>query len=244
MTDGVDRCANCSTPLERPGDYCLTCRSANADAVVVAVDGERARVSVLREETVLGETVVTTTAEPDAELAGTARRNYAGRLVDEVRRRRPEAVYLAGDRDPIREVRAHLHVPCYRVDADDPVAAALGARGERDLEVVEAAPAEKVSGRHTTLIGGRAGRRAILTVAGHPHVKKVVPGPIESGGTSGQTGVRAKVTRADENGNLRLLVRDGSSVQEDRVVTTAMDRALGERIAEDLNDRLAAADLD
>lgn len=244
MTVGADRCANCGTGLERPGDYCLTCRSANADAVVVSVDGERAVVTVLRDDSAIGETTVTTTAEPDPERAGTARRNYAGRLVDEVRRKRPEAVYLAGDRELAREVRARLHFPCYRVDGADPVAAALAARGERDLEVVEAPAAEKVGGRHTTLIGSRAGRRAVLTVAGHPHVKKVIPGPIESGGSSGQTGVRAKVTRADTNGNLRLLVRDGSSVQENRVVTTAMNRDLGERIAEDLNDRLAESALD
>ena len=244
MTPGVDRCAACGADLERPGDYCLTCRSANADAVVVAVAGERATVTVLDGERVLGEAVVTTTAESDPERERTVSRNYAGRLVDEVRRRRPEAVYLAGDRTLVREVRAHLHVPCYRVDGDDPVAAALGAREEPDLEVVDVPPAEKVSGRHTTLVGGRAGRAVVLTVAGHPHVKKVVPGPIESGGTSSPTGVRAKVTRADASGNLRLLVRSGSSVQEDRVVTTARDRDVGERIADDLNERLAAADLD
>ena len=102
MTAGVDRCAHCGTTLERPGDYCLTCRSANADAVVVAVEGERATVTVLLDGAVLGETAVTTTAEADEELAVTARRNFAGRLVDEVRRRRPEAVYLAGDREPVR----------------------------------------------------------------------------------------------------------------------------------------------
>jgi hypothetical protein len=244
MTAGADRCAHCSTDLERPGDFCLTCRSANADAVVVVVDGERATVTVLRDGSVLGETVVATTAEPDPVRAGTARRNYAGRLVDEVRRKRPEAVYLAGDRELAQAIRARLHFPCYRVDEADPIAAALAARGERDLEVVETPPAEKVGGRHTTLIGGRAGRRAVLTVAGHPHVKKVVPGPIESGGASGQSGVRAKVTRADDTGNLRLLIRDGSSVQENRVVTTARDRDLGERIAEDVNDRLVEAELD
>jgi hypothetical protein len=51
------------------------------------------------------------------------------------------------------------------------------------------------------------------------------------------------VTRADANGNVRLLVRDGSSVQENRIVTTASDRDTGERVREDLNDALVEADL-
>jgi hypothetical protein len=80
-------------------------------------------------------------------------------------------------------------------------------------------------------------------VAEHPHVKKIVPGPIDAGGKGSQSGLRAKVTRADGNGNVRLLLRDGSSVQENRIVTTAMDRETGERVRDDLNDALAAAEL-
>lgn len=244
MTAAADRCGHCGIPLERPGDFCLTCRSANADAVVVAVAAERATVTALLGDAVAGEIAVTTTAEPDPERAGTARRNFAGRIVDEIRRKRPEAVYFAGERPVVREVRTRLRFPCYRVDEANPVAAAVAARGERDLEVVDAQPIEKFGGRHSTLIGGRTGRQAVLTVAGHPHVKSIVPGPIESGGASPSTGVRAKVTRADENGNLRLLVRDGSSVQTVRVVTTAMNRSLGERVGVDLDERLDGAGFD
>jgi hypothetical protein len=40
-----------------------------------------------------------------------------------------------------------------------------------------------------------------------------------------------------------LLIRDGSSVQENRVVTTAGDRELGERVRADLNDALTEAGL-
>jgi hypothetical protein len=94
-----------------------------------------------------------------------------------------------------------------------------------------------IGGSHSTLVGGRSGKRVIRTVADHPHVKKVIPGPIDAGG-SAAGGVRAKVTRADENGNLRLLIRDGSSVQTNRVVTTAMDRNRGERVGDDLTDAL------
>ena len=51
------------------------------------------------------------------------------------------------------------------------------------------------------------------------------------------------MTRADEHGNVRLLVRDGSSVQENRIVTTAGDRDTGERVRDDLNAALDDEDL-
>ena len=76
-----------------------------------------------------------------------------------------------------------------------------------------------------------------------PHVKKIVPGPIDAGGTGSRTGLRAKATRAGTNGNVRLLLRDGSSVQENRIVTTAMDRETGERVRADLNEALREAEL-
>jgi len=238
-------CRHCASPLERPGDYCLVCRTANADAVVLELDRDRATLTMLDDEEVVGETHVTTTPEDGGEAGVVELRNFAGRVADEVRRKRPEEVYAAGERDVLRAARDQLRHSFYRVgdDGDDPVEAVLARRGDRALEVVEASPAEKLGGSHSTLIGNRAGRKAIKTVAGHPHVKKIIPGPIDAGGSGSRTGVRAKATRADENGNIRMLLRDGSSVQENRVVTTAMDRELGERVRADLNDALAEADL-
>lgn len=236
---GTAACRDCGTPLDRPGDFCLTCRTANADAVVVEVGTDRATVTVLRDGEVLGETAITTVLEPDPERRTTERRNYAGRIGDEIRRKRPEEVYAAGDREVIRELRADLHYPVYRVDAAAPIEAALGRRGEQPLAVDERPAAAKLGGSHTTVIGGRRGRRALETVAGHPHVKKVIPGAIDAGGTGSQRGLRAKATRADGNGNLRVLLRDGSSVQETHVVTTAPNRTLGEQIRTDLAEVLA-----
>ncbi|MFC7044868.1 DUF2103 domain-containing protein [Halobacteriaceae archaeon GCM10025711] len=237
-------CRRCGTPLDRPGDYCLVCRTANADAVVVDVGPERAELTVLDEETVLGRTTITTTPESgDDERRTVQRRNFAGRIADEVRRKRPEEVFVTGDHDLIRAVRADLHFDVYRVPEENPVESVVSRRGDRPLEVVEKPVSEKLGGAHSTLIGGREGERTIRTVAGHPHVKKIVPGPINAGGSGARGGVRAKVTRADDNGNVRLLLRDGSSVQENRVVTTAWDRETGERVREDLNRVLADEDL-
>jgi hypothetical protein len=251
-------CRQCASPLERPGDYCLVCRTPNADAVVLELDRDRATLTMLDDESVVGETHVTTTPEDGDETGVVELRNFAGRIADEVRRKRPEEVYATGDRDVLRATRNQLHHEFYRIkdssgggdsggdssgSDDDPVESVLARRGDRALEVVEATAAEKLGGSHSTLIGDRAGRTAIQTVAGHPHVKKIIPGPIDAGGSGSRSGVRAKATRADENGNVRMLLRDGSSVQENRVVTTAMDRETGERVREDLNDALSEAGL-
>jgi hypothetical protein len=247
-------CRRCGTPLRKPGDYCLTCNTANADAIVVEFAADRARLAMLDEDEVVGETTITTRPEQDEQLTAIQLRNFAGRVADEIRRKRPETVYAAGDRDPLRETRAQIHHEFYRVpDADEtdrndvdhsPVVAwVLDRRGDRALEVVETPPREKIGGSHSTIIGDRKGRKAISTVAQHPHVKKIVPGPIDAGGTGSRTGLRAKATRAGTNGNVRLLLRDGSSVQENRIVTTAMDRETGERVREDLNEALRDAEL-
>ncbi|ELZ91898.1 hypothetical protein C440_16339 [Haloferax mucosum ATCC BAA-1512] len=236
-------CGRCGNPLEKPGDYCLTCNTANCDAVVAVFDTDRATLTFLDEDDVVGETTVTTIPESDGETKVVQLRNFAGLVADEIRRKRPETVYAAGERAPLRETRAQLHYEFYRVSDDAPVQSVLDSRGERALEVVDIPPAEKLGGSHTTLIGRRAGRRAIGVVAGHPHVKKVIPGPIDAGGKGSRTGLRAKVTRADDNGNVRLLLRDGSSVQENRIVTTAMNRETGERVRDDLNEALREEEL-
>ena len=253
-------CRRCGTPLQKPGDYCLTCNTANADAVVAEFESDRARLTVLDEDTVVGETTVTTRPESAERLSEVQLRNFAGRVADEIRRKRPETIYAAGAREPLRETRSQLHHEFYRVpdakadrrsghsDDDGPdvspvVTWVLDRRGDRALDVVETPPREKIGGSHSTLIGDRKGRKAIGTVAEHPHVKKIVPGPIDAGGTGSQTGLRAKATRAGTNGNVRLLLRDGSSVQENRIVTTAMDRETGERVRADLNEALRDAEL-
>ncbi len=236
-------CGRCGTPLEKPGDYCLTCDTANTDAVVVEFGSDRATLTMLEETEIRGETTVATIPETDTDLGSVHLRNFAGRVADEVRRKRPETVYAAGVREPLRETRAQLHHEFYRVPDDDAVEWVIDRQGERALDVIKTPPREKLGGTHSTLIGGREGRRAISTVAEYPHVKKIIPGPIDAGGTGSQSGLRAKVTRADENGNVRLLLRDGSSVQENRLVTTAMDRQTGERVRDELNEALTDAEL-
>ena len=236
-------CRCCASSLDRPGDYCLVCRSENADTIVIECDRERATVTALFDDEIVGERTVTTSPETDERWRPAELRNFAGRIADDIRRKRPEEVYATGDRGVINAVRGELRYPLYRIEGDDPIEAVRRKRGDPALEVVEATVTEKLGGSHGTLLGGRDGRKAIQTVAEHPHVKKIIPGPIDAGGSGSRTGVRAKATRADEHGNVRLLIRDGSSVQENRIVTTAGDRDLGERVRADLNEALAESEL-
>ena len=235
-------CRQCASSLERPGDYCLVCHTPNADTVILELGRERATVTTLDGDQVVSARTVTTTPETDGEQVTAELRYFAGQIADEVRRKRPEEVYATGDREVLQAVRAQLHYSFYRIESEDPVAHVVERQGEAPLEVVEASVAEKLGGTHSTLIGGRTGREALEVVADHPHVKKIIPGPIDAGGSGSRTGLRAKVTRADNKGNVRLLVRDGSSVQENRVVTTASDRELGERVREDINEALIEAE--
>ncbi|MFW6384717.1 MAG: DUF2103 domain-containing protein [Halodesulfurarchaeum sp.] len=236
-------CRHCGQSLERPGDYCLACDTANTDAVVADVQPDRATLTFLFEEDVLGSTEIPTTPEDESTLSVVQVRNFAGRIADEIRRKRPDSVYVTGDRAVIQSLRADIRYPVYRVPAENPVEAVRSRRGETELEVIDKPAMKKIGGSHSTVIGGRDGQRAIQTVARHPNVKKIVPGPIDTSGSGSRTGTRAKVTRSDDNGNVRLLVRDGSSIQENRVVTTARDRETGERLRIDLNEALVEVGL-
>jgi hypothetical protein len=232
------QCRHCHSALEKPGDYCLVCRSANAEDVVCEISRDRVELTMLDGEEVLGRTTITTVPESGDPAEVVERRNFAGRVADEIQRKRPEAVYAAGDREVLSEIRRQLHYDFYRVDGEDPVERVIERLGEPALAVVETPPEERIGGSHSTLIGGRTGMKVIRLVAGHPHVKKVIPGPIDAGGSGSRTGLRAKATRAGENGNVRLFLRDGSSVQENRIVTTAPDRETGERVRADLEELL------
>jgi len=230
-------CRRCASPLDRPGDFCLVCRTPNTDAVLVETEGDEIRVVSALDGEVVGERVVKTRPHDEDPEREVTLRNLVGRAVDEVRRKRPEDLHVRGDRETVSRVRDEVHLPVSRVEEDASYDEVFSDESG-GLEVVDAPVSEKVSGKHSTLIGGRDGRRAVRHVAEHAHVKKVIPGPIDASGRGSQDGFGAKVTRADENGNLRLLFRDGSSVQENRLVTTAGDRDAGERVRQELDELL------
>ncbi|WNY27354.1 DUF2103 domain-containing protein [Methanolapillus ohkumae] len=95
----------------------------------------------------------------------------------------------------------------------------------------------KMGGVHTTIIGERTGKKIVALVAAHPQVKKIIPGIIKIKGPSGGS-FRAKVLRPDNRGNLRLLLSQGTSVQEIQLVTTAADPKSGETVLAELNEMI------
>ncbi|MCQ1535164.1 metal-binding protein [Methanosarcina sp. KYL-1] len=99
---------------------------------------------------------------------------------------------------------------------------------------------DKLGGAHTTIIGERAGRKLVKLVSQHPEIKKIIPSVISVKGTSGGK-LTGKVLRADARGNLRLLLSEGRSYQELRLVTTVGTAVEGDRIMNELNEILKKA---
>ncbi|MDI9394007.1 MAG: DUF2103 domain-containing protein [Euryarchaeota archaeon] len=93
----------------------------------------------------------------------------------------------------------------------------------------------KLGGAHTTIIGGRAGKKLIKLVSQHPEIKKVIPSIISVKGVAGGK-LSGKVLRADFRGNPRLLLSEGRSFQEVRLVTTVGTAEEGDRIMNELNE--------
>jgi hypothetical protein len=98
----------------------------------------------------------------------------------------------------------------------------------------------KLGGAHTTIIGGRAGKKLVKLVSQHSEIKKIIPSVISVKGTAGGS-LTGKVLRADARGNLRLLLSEGRSFQEVRLVTTVGTAEEGERIMDELNEVLKTA---
>jgi len=98
----------------------------------------------------------------------------------------------------------------------------------------------KIGGTHTTIIGGRAGKKLVRLVSQHPEIKKVIPSVISVKGLAGGN-LTGKVLRSDSRGNLRLLLSEGRSFQEIRLVTTVGTVEEGDRIMNELNEILKTA---
>ena len=232
-------CDVCGRALERPGDRCLACGTVHTDAIILEVTPERATLTFCDGDEIRGHTDITTRPETDERLREQQQRNYVARIADEIRRKGADAVHATGERETIRRLRRSVTGEWYRIDDVDPVETYITQRGTEPLAIVDGAVEDKLGGAHTTVIGGRHGATILHEIASHPHVKKIVPGPIDAGGQGSQTGVRGKITRADDRGNLRLLIRDGSSVQTVRVITTARNHREGVRIRDQLSAHLS-----
>lgn len=231
------RCSFCGSPLERPGDHCLVCGESNVDAAAVLFGGDGAEIRFYSDgEGAATERVRTSYGREEGEEREVAFRNFVSRVADLLYRRRPGAVYAGGDRDAVRELRATLSVELRYVGGDFFESVEEEVAGGDPLEEVETPPGKKVGGSHSSIVGGSTGGRLLMELAKHRNVKKIVPAVISSKGSRGGGGVSLDVTRVDARGNLKALLKSGSSVQEVRVVTTASSREEGRRVARELRE--------
>ncbi len=100
-------------------------------------------------------------------------------------------------------------------------------------------PKSKLGGSHTTIIGGRNGKKIVSLVSQHPEIKKMIPSVVTVKGKGNSGGMlTARVQRPDARGNLRLLLSHGTSFQELRIVTNVGSFEEGERIMEEINSSL------
>ncbi|MCS3924630.1 DUF2103 domain-containing protein [Methanosalsum natronophilum] len=98
---------------------------------------------------------------------------------------------------------------------------------------------KKLGGSHTTIVGDRLGKKVLKTISLNSEIKKIIPSfiKVKGKGVSGGS-LNCKIMRADDRGNLRLLISQGTTTQEIRLVTTAGDKKAGERIRNNINQAL------
>lgn len=235
------KCNNCYSELQRPGDYCLRCGNPNTDVVGIYLD-DPVHVFCFFEGKYVGEeTVKPVKSEDEGRKAQLAERNTLELVSEVIHRKRPERIIAQGiDPEALNrlwnaeiEYTEGLNSPA---EFQKSVEEYLSTRGE--LERVDTRAREKIGGKHQTVIGGRDTMDLLKTLGGSPHVKKIIPGPIEASASrkSGEAGCR--IHRSDERGNLKISVSKGSTVQEVRLVTTAYDKGTGERVIKELEKRL------
>ncbi|MFP3908771.1 MAG: DUF2103 domain-containing protein [Archaeoglobaceae archaeon] len=235
------KCRNCHKELEHPGDYCLVCGQSNVELLGVYV-GERIRLFCFYDKEYVGQEVIRGVGgEEEGDMDDQiAYRNTLDLISEAVHRKRPQTVITSGI-DPQTVLRLWNCEVLYTREFDsseDFKEALKDFMQEKRMEKVDIRPEKKIGGRHYTVIGGRNGHRILREIGSSPYIKKIVPGPIEVSRKS-QGGFSYKIQKPDARGNLRLRLREGSTVQEIRLVATAYDKDSAKKVVDDLNTRLS-----
>ena len=226
--------------LEYPSQFCLHCNTRNAEFCVVYLS----RGKKLEDSVTL--VFISHTGEverhtyrlyPEQESI----RNTFELIAENVHWRRADRVLVSGEdefkaslcfelfsKHSISDVEVALLPPQSLEEIIEKLVNSL--KVERRLKKVDIRPDEKIGGAHSTVIGGREGRKLLHEIAKCEYVKKIVPGIIEGRGASSGGGVRLKLTRSDDKGNVRGILIDGTSVQKILVITTASNGEEGEHV--------------
>ncbi len=231
------RCRHCGNELKSKTAFCLYCGGRNAFGSGIYVkDGKLHLIFVGYEN----ETLSFKIYDDEVSL-----RNLFEVCAEKIHERRVERVLVSGERKEFF-AKMLLKYSLSEVEVlvtddmefDEFFEKLVGYFTRvRKIKKVHERPEEKIGGSHSTIIGGREGYSLVMKLASSPFVKKVVPGVIENKGTS-QGGVRLKLTRCDEKGNIRALLIHGAAVQQIYVITTASNREEGEVVLRELASSL------
>jgi hypothetical protein len=92
----------------------------------------------------------------------------------------------------------------------------------------------KIGGKHSTIIGGRKSLILLSRIALNLNVKKIVPGMILAKKEPVGKGMRLKIAEVNKNGNIKLILSEGSLIQEIYIVTKASNYKEGLSLANKL----------
>ncbi|ADC66407.1 Protein of unknown function DUF2103, metal-binding protein [Ferroglobus placidus DSM 10642] len=227
------RCKNCGNRLLSKTSFCLYCGERNAYGCGAYLENEKLKLVFIGEDV---ETLAFKVYDDEVSL-----RNLFEICAERIHERRVDRVVVSGERkDFVASMISKFALSDLEVLVTDDMNfdEFVGKLVEffkrvRKIKKVYVDPEEKISGAHSTIIGGREGFNLIMKLARSPYVKKVVPGVIENKGTS-QGGVRIKLTRSDDRGNIRALLIHGAAVQQIYVITTASNKEEGEVVLKEL----------
>ena len=230
-------CSHCGAEVKSSTAYCPSCNKPNALGAAIFSTNTAIFLSFVGERD-----VETVKVDRYDDTFGISLRNLFQLLAEKIHERRVSEVFVSGKSEHlIREAadwlkRYALH-PLHITTTDvfssqnefvDAVSTHF--RTKKGLKRVNVKPEEKIGGAHSTIVGGREGAKLLQKLAKSEFVKKIVPGVIEAKGSAVGGGVRLKLTRSDEKGNIRALLIDGATVQKVLIITTAGDKESGEEV--------------
>ncbi len=222
------RCRKCMAGLPSPAAFCLACGTRNAIGCGLFCDGSNIYLFFIAESGC--ETHTFKVYNDEFEIS---KRNTFELVAERMHERRMDEVVISAINERILletaewVKRTSIHdVSVITTDIFQSANEFFNAiskyfRTKKALKRVDIRPDKKIRGAHTTVIGGKYGLKLLHRLAVCEYVKKIVPGVIEAKGTAAGGGVRLKLSRSDENGNIRAMLIDGASVQKILVITTA-----------------------
>ena len=229
------RCQKCFAEIPNPTSFCLYCGHKNAMGCGVFVEDKRISIIFIGKNVI--ETLSFKIYEEEQSL-----KNLFEVIAEKIHERRVDEVYVSGIKKELIDNTVEMlkiyslyPITCYITNTfsslkDFTESLEKHVKAVKELKKVNIKPEDKIQGSHSTIIGGREGLRYIRKIATSEYVKKIVPGVIEAKGSAVGGGVRFKLTRCDDRGNIRGLLIDGASVQEIHIITTAKNKEEGEAI--------------